>query len=197
MSGASPKAASPMSAPPPQVIILNGASSVGKTSTARALQAIAAEPYMLVAMDAFLEMQPARMMGHPDGMTFEPTLQDGVPAVAIRTGPVFERHMQAMRRAVAAMAAHGERLIVDEVMWGETAEDYRALLAAFEVRFVGLVAPLAVVEARERARGDRDIGLARWQYGRVHQGMAYDLTVDTSTAGPAEAAELIRTAFGL
>ncbi|MFZ3005690.1 MAG: hypothetical protein WA047_05905, partial [Phenylobacterium sp.] len=40
----------------------------------------------------------------------------------------------------------------------------------FETRFVGLLAPLEVLEAREVARGDRQIGLARWQFDRVHAG---------------------------
>lgn len=183
--------------PAPQVIILNGVSSVGKTSTARAVQAMAAEPYMLVSMDAFLEMQPAWMMGHPDGLTFERAMEDGRPSVVIRTGAAFERHMRAMRRAIAAMAGAGDFLIVDEVMFGDEAADYRALLAPFEHRFVGLFAPLVVIEARERARGDRDLGLARWQYDRVHAGMAYDLTIETAETTPEDNARRIRDAFGL
>ena len=55
----------------PHVIILNGVGSVGKTSTARALQTIAAKPFLHVSMDAFAEMLPERMLGHPDGMIFE------------------------------------------------------------------------------------------------------------------------------
>lgn len=183
--------------PAPQVIILNGVSSVGKTSTARALQGLAAEPYMLVSMDAFLEMQPAWIMGHPDGLTFETTTDDGRPSVVIRTGAVFERHMRAMRRAIAAMAAAGDWLIVDEVMFGDEASDYRALLAPFAPRFVGLTAPLDVIEAREKARGDRDLGLARWQYRRVHAGLDYDLMLDTAETTPEENARRICEAFGL
>jgi len=45
------------------VIILNGVGSVGKSSTARALQAITAEPFLHVAMDAFLDMLPPTMLG--------------------------------------------------------------------------------------------------------------------------------------
>lgn len=78
-----------------------------------------------------------------------------------------------------------------------TAQEYRDLLRPFDLRLVGLFAPLDVLEARERARGDREIGLARWQYGRVHRGIIYDLKVDTTAAAPAECAHLIRDAFGL
>lgn len=178
--------------PRPRVIVLNGVGSVGKSSTARALQAIAVEPFLHVAMDAFLEMLPPGMVGHPDGLVFERVEDQGKPSFVIRTGPIVERAMRGMRHAVAAMAAQGNNLIVDEVMIGpEKGWDYRALLSRFGLRFVGLFAPLDVLETRERERGDRAIGLARWQYDRVHRGIAYDLeppsTRETGNRGKAPA----------
>ena len=71
------------------------------------------------------------------------------------------------------------------------------LLSPFELFLVGVFAPLDVLEARERERGNRLIGLARWQYDRVHKDMKYDLEVDTSRATPLECAELIRQKFRL
>ncbi|HEY1933129.1 MAG TPA: hypothetical protein VGG99_14035 [Acetobacteraceae bacterium] len=53
------------------------------------------------------------------------------------------------------------------------------------------------LEARERQRGDRSIGLARRQYDRVHKGMRYDLEVDTGTASALACAELIEQRFRL
>jgi chloramphenicol 3-O phosphotransferase len=182
----------------PQVIILNGVGSVGKTSTARALQAITREPFLHVAMDAFLDMLPAAMFGHPDGLVFAPTLADGEPSIVIRSGPVVERAMRGMRHAIAAMAEQGNRLIVDDVILDAAkAQEYRTLLSRFDVRFVGLFAPLDVLEARERQRGDRQLGLSRWQYDRVHCGIAYDLEIDTTASTPPETARRICHAFGL
>jgi hypothetical protein len=69
----------------------------------------------------------------------------------------------------------GNDLIVDDVMLGSgAAQQYRELPAQHEVHFVGLFVPLHVLEAREPERGDRLIGLARWQFHRVHSGMTYD-----------------------
>jgi chloramphenicol 3-O phosphotransferase len=168
------------------------------SSTAKALQAITSKPFLYVAMDAFLDMLPEKMLGHPDGLLFETAQDDGKPVIAIRTGPVLERAMRGMRHAVAAMAAQGNNLIVDEVMIeAREAQEYRDLLRPFDLRLIGLFAPLDVLEARERARGDREVGLARWQYGRVHQGIAYDLEVDTAAGVPEECARLIRDTFGL
>lgn len=184
--------------PRSQVIILNGIGSVGKSSTAKALQAITSKPFLHVAMDVFLDMLPEKLLAHRDGLLFEAGEEDGKPIIAIRTGAVLECAMRGMRHAVAAMAAQGNNLIVDEVMIeAGIAQEYRDLLRPFDLLLVGLFAPLDVLEAREHARGDREVGLARWQYGRVHQGIAYDLEIDTAAAEPTDCARLIRDTFGL
>jgi chloramphenicol 3-O phosphotransferase len=178
------------------VILLNGVGSVGKSSIAKALQTIATEPFLHVAMDAFLDMMP-RHWDHPDGVTFETVQQDGKPSVVIHSGPVAERILRGMRHAIAAMAREGNNLIVDDVLIEDEMAEYAALLADFTFRAVGVFAPLDVLEARERERGDRLIGLARWQYDRVHQGKRYDLQLDTSNHTPMECAILVKQKFGL
>jgi chloramphenicol 3-O phosphotransferase len=179
------------------IILLNGVGSAGKSSIAKALQAITREPFLHVAMDAFIEMMPEKFWNHPDGLTFETIAQDGKPAVVIRSGPVAQRTFQGMRRAIAAMAQEGNNLIVDDVMLEDELADYQALLADCTLHLVGVLAPLDVLEARERQRKDRMIGLARWQYDRVHQGKRYDLALDTSEITAAECAERIKRRFGL
>ena len=151
-----------------------------------------------VQMDAFLEMMPPGSFGSDDGYRFVTTLEDGKPVVAIESGPLMEAVMRAMRQAIAGMADAGADLIVDDVIWDADAlQDYRRLLAPFEFHAVGLTAPLAVIEARELARGDRAPGLARWQFDRVHAGKLYDLKIDVGAITPDEAASRIRDAFGL
>lgn len=179
------------------IIILNGVGSAGKSSIARALQDISTQPYLHVAMDVFLDMLPAAYWDRPDGFTYEPISGDHGPAVAIRTGNVAARLLSGMRHAVAALAAQGNNLIVDDVMLGSEMDDYRTLLADFQVSLIAIRAPLAVLEERERRRGDRSIGLARWQYDLVHRGMKYDLEIDTSTAMPAACALKIKEALGM
>ena len=182
----------------PFVIVLNGVGSVGKTSTAKAFQRIVRRPFLHLSMDAFLEMLPPRMFGHPDGYIFETIDDGGKPSVVIHSGPVLTRLMNGMRHAIAALAGQGNSLIVDDVMFGgDEAAEYRRLLGRFDVRLVGLFAPLEVLEQRERDRGDRDLGLARWQYERVHRGVTYDLEIDTTRLTPEEAAQTIRQAFDL
>lgn len=180
-----------------RVIILNGVGSVGKSATARALQALTREPFLHVAMDAFIDMLPPRLVGEPDGLLFEPMIEQGLPSVTIKTGVAFERVMTGMRFAIAAMASQGNNLIVDDVMLGGESLEYSQLLAEFSPKFVGLFAPLDVLEQRERDRGDRMPGLARWQYARVHQDIVYDVKIDTSAATPIQCAQVIRDTFDL
>ena len=181
-----------------RIVLLNGVSSVGKGSVAKALQRIASRPMLHVQMDAFLEMLPAAMFGSLEGYLFETTYKDGKPVTAVHSGPVLETVLQGMRGAVAAMAEAGADVIVDEVMWDpDVLTDYRRRLAPYDFHVVALHAPLEVIEQRERQRGDRDLGLARWQYDKVHGGMAYDLELDASGATPDELAAQIRAVFGL
>lgn len=180
-----------------RIVLLNGAGSVGKTSIARAIQAQAAKTFLHVQMDVFLEMMPARSLNTAEGLVFETLVQDGKPSVAIKSGTEVERALRGMRHAVAAMAAQGCNMIVDDVMLGGEAEEYRALLAPYDLCIVGVFAPLDVLEAREAARGDREIGLARWQFDQVHRGQTYDLEIDASAASAAECAAKIVERFGL
>jgi chloramphenicol 3-O phosphotransferase len=53
------------------------------------------------------------------------------------------------------------------------------------------------LEAREQARGDRAIGLARGQIDLVHREVTYDLRIDTVAMSPQQAAEAICAEFGL
>ena len=179
------------------IVLLNGVGSAGKSSTARALQAMTAEPYLHVEMDAFLEMLPEALQENLPGFAYKTGWEDGKPSVAIEAGPVGRRAMQGMRHAIAAMARQGNNLIVDDVMLDGEMAEYQALLRDFEVFRVGVLAPLDVLEARESARAGRLPGLARWQFERVHKGVAYDLEVDTSELTAQECALRIQQQFRL
>ena len=143
-----------------KIILLNGVGSVGKTSIAKALQTITRETFLHVSMDAFMDMMPAASFEHSDGVTFKTIQEDGKPSVIIHTGPVAARVFRGMRHAVAAMAAQGNNMILDEVLLDEEKREYPALLAPFELHLVGVFAPLEVLEDRERKHADRMIDLA-------------------------------------
>jgi len=151
-----------------------------------------------VQMDAFLEMMPPGSFGDLEGYVFETRHEAGKPVTAVVGGPILHTAMRALRASVAAMANAGADLVVDEVIWDRAdLDDYRRRLAGHDLRIVGVFAPLEVIERREQARGDRVLGLARWQYDKVHAGMAYDLELDTSVATPDALAAQLKSAFDL
>jgi len=157
-----------------------------------------AEPFLHIKFDAFLEMLPASMFGHPDGIVFEKVQIDGKPNVEIEMGKNMINALRGMRSAVAALANEGNNQIVDDVMLGSSdQEHYRNVMSDNPLHFVGLFAPIDVLEQREKDRGDRQIGLARWQYDRVHDGVKYDLEIDTSVLTPAQCVQKIAKEFGL
>ena len=180
------------------IILLNGPGSVGKSSIAKALQKIARQPYLHVEMDVFLEMMPEKYLNHPDGLNFEQYCEAGHILTKANSGRVAERVLSGMRTSIAALADAGNNLIVDDVLFGNTKDgdeaafsEYQRLLINHSLCVVGVFASLDVLEERESARGDRMVGLSRWQVERVHVGMPYNLKVHTDDATPEQCAEHI------
>ena len=115
---------------PAQVIILNGIGSAGKSSAAKELQKITKLPFLHVQGDSFLEMMPPRFFGDTDGIIFKQSTVDGFTSIEIQMGAAIIRLMTGFRHSVAALAAQGSNLIVDDVML-EAADQalYRQVLA--------------------------------------------------------------------
>src|SRR5215831_9588367 len=133
-----------------KIILLNGIGSAGKSTLAREILAQAKATFLHVPMDYWLEMMPQRTLGTPEGLTFVLD-KDGI-VTGLRSGPEQERALRGMRRAVAAMAAEGCNMVVDEVIFDPAVvADYRALLAPHDLHVVAVHASLEVLEARERA----------------------------------------------
>jgi chloramphenicol 3-O phosphotransferase len=59
------------------------------------------------------------------------------------------------------------------------------------VVWIGVRCHPEVAETRERSRPDRVAGMARLQATRVHQGVAYDLIVDTTATSAADCARTV------
>jgi chloramphenicol 3-O phosphotransferase len=167
----------------PQVILLNGGSSSGKSAIARCLQAVLADPWLTLGTDTFVEAMPASMRESEAGIEFA---AEGEVVI----GPDFRTLEAAWIDGVAAMARAGARVIVDEVFLGGAASQRRwqAALTGLDTLWVGVRCEGAVAAGREVARGDRVVGMAASQADLVHRGVVYDLEVDTTHAEPMECA---------
>ncbi|MEQ9314785.1 MAG: AAA family ATPase [Henriciella sp.] len=181
-----------------KVVVLNGTSSAGKSTLAKAVQRLAVRPVLHVRMDDFLEMMPERYANHADAFLFEQLETGDAPQTAIRTGPYGAKLVDGMKRAIAGLADAGLDVIVDDVMLEPGDQDaYRENLSQHELAFVAVYCALDEAERRERERGDRSLGQARWQRGRVHEGVSYELEVHTDAEPTDTTARRIVEAFSL
>jgi chloramphenicol 3-O phosphotransferase len=164
---------------PGKIIYLNGTSSSGKTSITRALHEQLNQPYLHCPIDFFEQMIPHQQ------------IQRGIV-------PDLNAIQAGFTGCIAALANAGNNIIVDDVICepfdhpeGQTPLPTRELLHqrvgalhAFNILYVKVYCSLPTVEQREQARGNRTIGLARFQFHRVHQDSIYDVEVDTSLHTP-------------
>lgn len=177
------------------VIVLNGGSSSGKNALATALQQDLPEPWLSLGVDTFCDALPARMTDDADGISIG---EDG----SVGVGAEFGRLERCWAHGVAAMARAGARIVVDDVFLGGPASQqrWRTALQGLGVLWVGVRCAPEEAARRERARGDRQAGMAGRQALAVHRGIDYDLEVDTTRASPAQAArpvlELLRSRNG-
>jgi chloramphenicol 3-O phosphotransferase len=108
-------------------------------------------------------------------------------------GPAVRTLEAAWMQGVAAMVRAGARVIVDDVFLGGAASQqrWRDALGGLDVLWVGVRCDSAVAAGREIARGDRVRGMAVAQAEVVHEGVLYDVEVDTTHTEPLESARTI------
>jgi chloramphenicol 3-O phosphotransferase len=165
---------------PGRIILLNGASSAGKSTLARALQAQLETPFWHWSIDHVLAagVLPRERLasGEFDWKAMRPAFFDG------------------FHRTIPALAVAGNDLIVEHIV--ETAGAMRSLvglLAPFDVFYVGLRCALPELERRELERGDRRVGSAREDDASTHGFGEYDVQVHATSAPPqALAADVLR-----
>jgi chloramphenicol 3-O phosphotransferase len=169
---------------PGTIILLNGASSSGKTSILAELQNLLIEPYLNAGLDKFIWMLPNRYLDRP--------LWDDVLGLADRAGVAGHILVAGMHQAIAALARCDNNVVADHVLVEKSwLRDCVLQLAGLPAFLVGIRCPLEILEQRERSRKDRTLGQARLQHEIVHAHAVYDLEVDTSLFTPRECAEKI------
>jgi chloramphenicol 3-O phosphotransferase len=150
---------------PAKIIFLHGASSSGKSSIARALQAAIGEPFWHISIDHLRD--------------------SGVlPMDRIKSSEFDWRAMRApffdgFHRSLAAYADAGNNLILEHILDTEGwLEQLAELFSPHDVFFVGVHCLLDELRRREAARGDRPAGSAEQDYHAVHDRLTYDLELD-------------------
>jgi chloramphenicol 3-O phosphotransferase len=195
-----------------RVIVLNGGSSSGKSAIVRQLQAILPQPWLHLGVDELVAALPPALRGIEPGTDPQPGPDSGPgggsepgpdsgpgagiefgPAGEVILGPEFQALELAWLSGIAAMVRAGAKVIIDDVFLGgaQSQQRVRDQLTGLPVLWVGVRCDPAVAAARERARGDRIPGMAKRQAELVHQGVHYDLELDTSRRDAAACAAVI------
>ncbi len=142
------------------VILLNGPSSAGKSTIARALKASlnSARECIVIALDDYLTMVPD-----------EPIWEDDVFAV-----------MPRMCADIARALTENKRVIVDHVITSQRI--YHALIGAIgsgEVLKVLVTCDPETLRQRENMRGDRCAGSAEMSLQYLYPKAGYDIKIDS------------------
>ncbi|MEV6345187.1 chloramphenicol phosphotransferase [Actinoplanes sp. NPDC051851] len=171
---------------PIDVIVLNGGSSSGKSGIVESLKEILPDPWINLGVGDLFDRLPSVLLGTAAGISFGP---DG----EVLVGDGWRTLETAWTTGVAAMARAGARIVIDDNFLGGGAdqERLRGHLDGLRVLWAGVHCAPEVAEARELARFDRVPGMAVRQATAVHQGVVYDVEVDTTHATSRDCAEII------
>ena len=152
-----------------RVILLNGASSSGKSSIAEALLPLLPDPWFLVPVDGISGM---RSTVHRRALD-----DDEIDEMLVRTRKGYHR-------VVAALASVGNDVIMDYPLsepW--RLADLLDVLRGHDVTLVEVRCSPEELARREQSRGDRPVGLAASQT-LVYSHDECDIAVDTTSNDP-------------
>jgi chloramphenicol 3-O phosphotransferase len=168
-----------MSKTNPHALVLNGASSSGKTTLAKAFLK-AAPDYHYLAVDTHLQLLMEAYQ-----QKYMPILAENTEIKPHLIGYLLNGFVLSFHDLILTYLQAGQDVIVDHVLQEpEWRDDLLQKLAAYPVSFVGVFCGLETLEKRERLRRDREIGLAKVQFNRVHRGMNYVLQIETDQTDP-------------
>ena len=184
-----------------RMVVLNGASSSGKSSIARVLQERWHRPLLVTGLDTYIAGWPLSYISIPsaDGTPGPPTTglrivpgAGPAPSWVHEPGRDFHALMRLAHRAWVAISEGGVDQVIDHVLLDETLRQDAATVLAGAL-WVGVHCDVDELVRREAARGDRYVGFASGTSAVVHVGVRYDLEVDTTRVSSEEAAtEILR-----
>ncbi len=182
------------------VIVLNGTSSAGKTTLAKAIQTLANDAYQLFAFDQFRDGLPDRFrgmnspLGTPgaDGLNVVSALIDGEPKTYIELGTHGLIMLHGMHQAIRAFAATGLHVIVDHfVNHPAAASDLLDCFTGLNPVLVRVTCERDELRRRESLRPGRFPGTAETQSTLMNACFDYNLTVDSTHTSASELAKQV------
>lgn len=94
-------------------------------------------------------------------------------------GPFADKISETYKKIVLILLESDHSIIIDDATFGKQEfEKWKELLKGYKVLYVGVFAPLEIIQKREQSRGDRKVGSGLAQYRKVHNSISYDLNID-------------------
>lgn len=192
------------------LIIINGASSVGKTTTCRALQDLFSDLHVLLGIDVFSQIVPPKQNNmrtiDPEYFTATPYVKDGVNYFHIETGPLLDSVIYTSYKAIADYLHAGINVISDQLFWSpKWFREMLNTLHGFKVFYVGLFSSEIEGRRREQLRSAADVhdiveggrleGWNRTSAELTHANMLYDFKIDNTQLSTIETAKKIKQAY--
>lgn len=163
-----------------QIIFLHGASSSGKSTIARILQAKIEKPFWHVSIDHLRD----------SGVLPMDRFQNG----DFRWTDARISFFDGFHASLKAYADAGNNLILEHILdsdgWLDTLVNQ---LAKHDVFFVAVHCPLELLMEREAARGDRPVGSAKQDFETIHVGKIYDIELNSIDGPEANVEKLLTT----
>ena len=150
-----------MENPKGRIILLNGTSSAGKSTLAKALRPKLEPQFHYYASDQLAD-EGFRPLDKSIGYQWRQAFFKG------------------FHRSIPAFAGVGIDLLVEHIIEEQTwFDDLKVLLEPFDVFWVGVHAPIAEIERRERLRGNRQTGEGLYHL-KTHAFCRYNVEIDST-----------------
>ncbi len=151
-----------------QLILINGATGAGKTTLCKSIRENVNIPFLHYSLDFFVfdaDVLPKRK----------------APEFGISWSQMRENVIEGFYISIVALLAAGNNLVVDIIVENEEQKNQLLqLLKDEDVFSVGLHCSLPELIFREKARGDREVGLAEVDFKTVHTFIKYHLEIESA-----------------
>jgi chloramphenicol 3-O-phosphotransferase len=162
-----------------RVAIFNGPPSTGKSSLVNSLQRELTAPWFHLSLDDFRSGYPTSFWDDDEGV-------------------LFDRLLAGYVGALREMALAGNNVLAEAVITPARRLLYESTFGSLQLLLIGVKCRLEKAIQREASRTDRRHGpieLPALYFAAVHEGLSYDLEIETSDENPKDLAVTFHSEF--
>lgn len=162
------------------IILLNGASSAGKTTLCKNIRDVIPAPFIHFSLDFIMfdaDVLPKNR---------------NVPELGITWKQMRPKIFEGFYRCLPAFLSAGNNLLVDIIIEDENQKKrLLELLSPYDAFYEGVHCGLEVLQEREKLRGDRRVGDAEQDFKTVHSFLKYDMEVNSEESAEINSRKIV------